>query len=122
MIVLKDGVEMGETLHPAGARILEVLKHLAGDYPFDIVITSARDGKHSGPYDPHHSGEAFDIRTHHLGPDQKRRIILDLQAELYREPRLFFVQIESRGMPNEHIHIQRRKGHTYQIRDYLRDL
>ncbi len=113
---------MGDSLAFAGARILEVLKHLAGDYPFSLVITSARDGVHSGPHDPHHTGEAFDIRTHHLTPEQKRRVITDLQAELYREPRLFFVQIEGRGTANEHIHCQRRKGHTYTIEDYLRDI
>ncbi len=122
MIRCKPGVDFGAALAPAGARILEVLKHLAGDYPFDLTITSARDGVHSGEGDPHHTGEAFDIRTHGLTPEQKRRVILDLQAELYREPRLFFVQIEGRGTTNEHIHCQRRKGHTYTINDYLRDL
>jgi hypothetical protein len=122
VIKLKEGVQMGDSLAPAGARILEVLKHLAGDYPFDLVITSARDGVHSGPADPHHSGEAFDLRVHHLTIPQLHRLLSDLKAELYKDPRRFFVQLEGEGTPNAHIHCQRRKGTVYSMLDYLADL
>lgn len=70
MIVLKPGVDLGTDLAPAGARILDVLKRLASTYDFDITITSGRDGVHSGPLDPHKTGEAFDLRSKGLAPGQ----------------------------------------------------
>ena len=51
-LLVKPGVDFGAELHPAGARILEVTKRVADLMDFDVVITSARDGVHSGPNDP----------------------------------------------------------------------
>lgn len=107
------------TFAPAGARILEVLKRLVAGYDFDVTITSARDGIHSGPADPHHSGEAFDLRTQDLTPAQKLILLMDLRRELYKTPRRFFAFLEAPDTGNEHIHVQRRAGTTYSATDYL---
>jgi hypothetical protein len=121
-ILVKPGVEFGDSFAPAGARILEVLKALVQTYLFNVTITSARDGIHSGPADPHYSGEAFDIRTHDLTPAQVQRLLHDLLAALYKEPRRFYAFLEAAGTPNEHIHIQRRNGTVYSALDYLNNL
>ena len=118
-LLVKPGVSFGEVLAPAGARILEVLKRLVADYSFDVTITSARDGTHSGPDDPHHSGQAFDLRTHGLADDQKALLLVDLRETLYKAPRKFYAFLEAPGTPNEHIHCQKRKGTTYTVSDYL---
>ena len=121
-IHVKYGVVFTPQLPPAGARILEVLKHIVAGYSFDVTITSAADGEHSGPADPHHTGEAFDLRTHGLTAAQKSLLLHDLQAGLYREPRQFYAFLEAPETLNEHIHVQRRNGVTYTMLDYLRDV
>ena len=119
-LLVKPGCNFGAELHPAGARILEVAKRVADLVDFDVTITSARDGEHSGPLDPHHSGEAFDFRTNTLRPEQKARLVTSLQNGLYTsQPRKFYVFLESPGLPNEHIHAQRRQGTRYTMMDYL---
>lgn len=122
-IQVKDGVDFGSTLAPAGVRILDVLKRLAPTYDFDITITSARDGAHSGPDDPHHSGEAFDIRSNGLTALQVAALLQDVQRCLYTStPRRFYAFYEAAGTPNAHVHVQRRAGTSYTVRDYLADL
>lgn len=120
-LLVKPGVEFGSSLAPAGARILELLKRLAGTYDFNVTITSARDGQHSGAGDPHYSGEAFDLRTRTLTASQKLRLLNDLRGELHKEPRRFYAFLEAEGTVNEHIHVQRRNGVVYSVRDYLAD-
>lgn len=118
-LLIKPGVSFGP-MTPAGARILEVLKRLTQSYTFDVVITSAADGIHSGPTDPHKTGEAFDLRTQTLTQAQKTLLVRDLQHELYNpEQRRFYAFLEGAGTLNEHIHVQRRAGTTYDILDYL---
>ena len=120
-LLSKTGVDFGTVLAPAGARILEVLKRLVPAYPFDVTITSVRDGVHSGPADPHHSGEAFDLRTHGLTDDQKTLLLADLRETLYKTPRKFYAFLEAPNTPNEHIHCQKRKGTSYTVDDYLQN-
>lgn len=121
-LLIKPGVDFGTVLAPAGARILDRLKRIVSSYPFDVTITSARDGVHSGPGDPHHTGEAFDLRTHGLTHEQKAQIIRDLKESLYKTPRRFYVVLEYPGQDNEHVHVQRRRGTTYAVLDYLHNL
>jgi hypothetical protein len=120
-IFVKQGVEFGPLLAPAGARILEVLKQLVAGYDFHVTLTSARDGIHSGPQDPHHSGEAFDLRVNDLQPAQIQRLLNDLQFHLYRDPRRFYAFMEAPGTPNAHIHVQRRAATSYSAVDFLQD-
>lgn len=120
-LLLKPGVEMGTNLHPAGARLLDAIKQVAREADFDVTITSARDGVHSGPKDPHHEGAAFDLRTRTLQQAQKHALVQRLRDRLYKEPRRFYVFLEDAGGPNEHVHAQKRAGTTYSIYDYLAD-
>lgn len=120
-ILIKPGVSFGP-FAPAGARILDALKRLVPAYDFDVTITSAADGEHSGPTDPHHSGEAFDLRTNTLTQAQKWRLLTDLRKVLYRDARRFYAFLEAGGAPGEHIHVQRRAGTTYTVLDYIDDL
>lgn len=113
---VKPGVDFGTEFAPAGARILEVLKGLVRSYSFDVTITSARDGRHSGPTDPHHTGEAFDIRTHDLSEPARTLLLADLKAGLGGR---FYAFLEAPGTPNEHIHCQRRQRTVYTVLDYL---
>ncbi len=88
--------------------MLWALEQVADVISHDITITSACDGTHSGPDDPHHRGEAYDIRTHDL-PD-KDLVLSRLQDLLGGR---FFIWVEDAGQDNEHIHLQVRKGTTY---------
>jgi len=112
---IKPGVQFA-TIAPAGARILEVLRVIARTSPHDLTITSGTDGTHSGPGDPHHSGEAYDVRVKDLTPWQVQVLVGRLTASL--GPR-FYVLHESPDTPNAHIHIQRRRATTYSAADYF---
>jgi hypothetical protein len=115
-LLVKPGVNFGDCLAPAGARILTVLANCVRGYAFNVTITSARDGVHSGPQDPHALGEAFDLRTNDLTDLQKNLLLANLQQELGAK---FYAFLEAPGTPNEHIHVQRRKGTTFSVLDYL---
>jgi hypothetical protein len=119
---VKGGVDFGPSLAPAGARILEALKQVVEPLDFNLTITSARDGVHSGPADPHHSGEAFDVRSNTFQLGQKLAVLTSIRQKLYREPRRFYAFLEDAGGPNEHFHIQRRAGTSYSTLDYLQNL
>jgi hypothetical protein len=125
---VKAGVQF-TTIAPAGFAILGALERAARLCRMDLTITSACDGAHSGAVDPHHRGEAYDIRTHEY-PDTVKDAILWHLLELLRTPgeplaapvegiprslatSRFFGFLEAPGAPNEHLHIQLRKGRTY---------
>lgn len=104
----KEGVKF-DIISPGGFHILAAIDSAAAFISHDITITSGTDGLHSGPDDPHHRGEAYDIRTHDL-PDKN----LALQSIMNRLGDLkFFAFIEDPDSDNEHIHCQVRKGIMY---------
>lgn len=117
-LLTKPGVDYGAQAGWAGARILEVAKVCVVAYPFDVTVTSARDGDHSGPLDPHRSGEAFDFRTHDLPPGMPEQLCRDLSQALGVR---FYAFLEALGTPNAHLHVQRAKGTLYGPLDYLRN-
>ena len=106
---------------PAGFVILAALLAATRDLGSDLTITSACDGAHSGPNDPHHRGEAYDVRSHTFADVMKRTVLETIMGELgiYQEQDggfvtdLFFCWLEQAGQPNEHIHVQLRKGIVY---------
>lgn len=106
----KPGVDYGDGLAPAGQVIYDTVKKLTEAYDFNMTVTSARDGAHSGPTDPHKRGEALDFRSKHLTADEKARVLADIQRVLYAEPRRFYAFLEAPGTPNEHYHVQLRQG------------
>ena len=108
VVLVKDGVmfKMGA---PGGFVILAAITGACAAIGHDVTITSGSDGEHSGPNDPHHSGNAYDVRTHDV-PD-KNALLLEIEKRL--DPGCFFAFIEDPGGPNEHIHAQVRKGTVY---------
>jgi hypothetical protein len=104
----KPGV-LYTTIAPGGHRILAAIDYVAEGENNDLTITSACDGEHSGPGDPHHRGEAYDVRTHDL--DNKDEVLRQIQFYLGSE--FFFAFLEDPGTANEHIHVQVRKGVIY---------
>ena len=110
IIRVKDGVQF-TVIAPGGFRILEAISIAARKLGLDLTITSACDGAHSGPDDPHHRGEAYDLRTHDIPQLTKPVVLNALQSLLPLAS--FYSFLEAPGTDNEHIHIQVRKGTTY---------
>ena len=121
---VKSGV-LFTSIAPAGFRILGALEHCARIIGHDLTITSACDGIHSGPTDPHYRGMAYDVRTSDLPDPTKDALLKMLLEELcdHQETpqpvgigfatRQWYGQIEHRNQVGEHLHIQLRNGHTY---------
>lgn len=107
-VKVKAGV-LFSTIAPGGFRILAAIEHAVETIAHDLTITSACEGEHSGPNDPHHRGEAYDVRTQDL-PD--KQLALDAIMGFLGEIR-FFGFIENQGGPPEHIHVQVRHGIMY---------
>lgn len=77
-----------------------------------LVITSANDGKHMKT-SRHYKDEALDVRTHNwsVTPNRSKAFIMGwLQTQLGPK---FTVMLEDEGTPNEHCHIQVKKGTVY---------
>lgn len=110
VIRTKGGVEF-TIIAPAGFRILSALDQACKQMGMDFIITSACDGVHSGPDDPHHLGEAYDIRSHDFSTDDKDKLLALVMAALGWDN--FYGFLESPGTDNEHFHFQRKKGTTY---------
>lgn len=109
VVRVKPGV-LFNVIAPGGFRILSAIDQTAEDLRFDLMITSGTDGEHSGPNDPHHRGEAYDIRSHEFNAEEKQSILANLRAYLGDR---FYVFLEAEGTPNEHFHLQITKGSTY---------
>lgn len=107
---VKEGVEFTK-IAPAGFRILAALDAATQELGCDLTVTSACDGAHSGPDDPHHRGEAYDVRSHDFTADQKQRVLDFVRTHLGWEHFYGFLEVPSTD--NEHFHIQIKKGTTY---------
>lgn len=115
VVRVKPGVQF-TVIAPGGFAILAALEFASFTLDEDVTITSACDGEHSGPDDPHHRGEAYDIRTHDLmSAEQKQDLLEAVMDELNGSKGIgkFYGFIEDPGTSNEHIHIQVAKGTTY---------
>jgi len=106
---VKEGAEFS-VIAPGGFVILAAIQLTVESLGHDLTITSGTDGEHSGPNDPHHRGEAYDIRTNDL--TDKEAVLEQIQKNLYGEEH-FFAFIEDPGTPNEHIHCQIKRGTVY---------
>jgi len=98
------------TIAPAGFVLLGALVKATHDIGHDLTITSGSDGCHSGETDPHHSGEAYDVRTHDLTNEQKQLALDTISREAGP---LFYAFLEAGGTENEHIHCQRARNTIY---------
>ena len=110
VVLVKEGVEFTR-IAPGGFRILAAIDRTAAAYPFDLTITSACDGEHSGPEDPHHKGEAYDVRSHDIASDVKPQVLAAVMVILGWQR--FYGFLEDAGGPDEHFHFQVKKGTTY---------
>lgn len=100
-------------LTPALKTILDVLYTLDGSAPWlptDLVVTSLNDAKHATG-SRHFTDEAADVRSHSFASPGDRRAFRELLADRLG-PR-FTVLLEDEGRPNEHVHIQPKKGTTF---------
>lgn len=110
VIRVKEAVSFAK-IAPAGFRILSALDQVAAKLDADLIITSGCDGTHSGPEDPHHSGEAYDVRSHDFDQLTKDKILAAAMTILGWSA--FYVFLEAEGTDNEHFHFQRKKGTVY---------
>lgn len=111
VVRVKDGAEF-KVIAPAGFRILAAIDYVAKHLDHDLTITSGTDGTHSGPDDPHHTGEAYDLRTQDFPNAALKLQVLDgIMLQLGWEA--FFGFLEDPGTENEHLHCQKRKGTVY---------
>lgn len=116
----KAGCET-HTIAPSGVRILGALERCAQVLQHDLVITCGSDSH--PPSDPHSKGQAFDVRSHDLTPDQKDKLLSAMMQALSEGPQdvvtpkdggfvtqHFFGWLEHKGEPAEHFHWQQRNG------------
>lgn len=105
----------------AGTLLLWAFQQWVNETGQGLTVTSGADGEHSGPDDPHHSGNAFDVRSHNFALDEKESFVRKVLNYL-GDPQpssggyvtqYFFGWIENKGEPNEHAHFQLRHGMTY---------
>lgn len=108
VVRVKPGVKF-DVIAPGGFRILAAVDQVAAEL-CDLTISSGSDGVHSGESDPHHSGNAYDVRSHDLG-DLKEKVIAHIMAILGYDR--FYGFLESPGTENEHFHVQVKKGVPY---------
>ncbi len=94
--------------NPATARevwyaigVFDALVRVFGDV--DGVVTSLNDGTH-GSNSLHYADKAADIRSHHLTPETKQKVLQF--AERILNPQGFDVILEQPGKPNEHFHCE----------------
>ncbi len=110
VVRVKPGVEFA-VIAPGGFAILSAFQQTAVRCALDLEITSGTDGEHSGPADPHKRGEAYDLRSHDLTPQQKTSVLNSVMTDLGWE--CFYGFLEDAGTADEHFHFQVKKGTTY---------
>jgi hypothetical protein len=111
VVRVKEGVLFSK-IAPGGFRILSAIEQVCRKLNYgDFTITSACDGVHSGPTDPHPEGKAYDVRSHNFLESQKPIILNALQALLPSDE--FYCFLEKPGTPDEHWHCQVKKGTEY---------
>jgi hypothetical protein len=78
--------------------------------PLDIMVTSINDSNHMAG-SRHYTDEAIDIRSNNFKPENKTKFVTEFEQYLNSlGTRKFTVLLEDLGIPNEHIHVQVRKG------------
>ncbi len=115
MVKIKSGVTFVYSM--GGFPILQAIKTNSRMLDVDLTITSGSDGIHSGVDDPHHLGNAYDVRSHDLDTVVKQQFLANLNNLLSKEK--FYYFLEDQGSENEHFHIQVRRGIEFTIQDYL---
>jgi hypothetical protein len=111
MLTTKPGVRFA-TITPTLLHMLATVERLSrtlfGLPAEGLVITSGSDSTHMTG-SKHYTGEALDLRSKTLGA-LKPTVVATLRAELGTQ---FTVLLEHEGTPNEHVHIQVKKGRRF---------
>lgn len=109
MLTTKPTVRF-RVITPALLHMLAVLERLSREFfglPLEgLVITSGSDGTHADG-SKHYTGEALDVRSKTMNATIRGGLIATLKAQLGPQ---FTVLLEDVGTPNEHIHVQLKKG------------
>lgn len=108
MLKFKDSVRI-KTLSPVLLFIFQGLLKADAKFPEDIVVTSVNDSTHSIG-SAHYRDAAVDIRCNDR-PFNKDMALIDYLRNVLGPK--FVILYESAGTPNEHIHIQLRKGEQW---------
>ena len=95
-VSLKPGVRF-EGIHSRIIEILPTLDWIYTSFGKDLVITSARDGKHMGG-SLHYQGRALDLRTFYFTPLKRQEVHFEVQNALGGD---FDVILE-----RDHIHLE----------------
>lgn len=115
MLTTKPGVRFA-VITPALVHMLVALERLSrGMFALPeegLVITAGSDGRHA-PTSKHYKGEAIDVRSKTMSATRRNALMSNLRVELGPQ---FTVLLEDEGRPNEHIHIQVKKGRRFEIR------
>lgn len=115
MILVKRGVRI-DIVTQAFCYILSKLEEFhrnswdQQNYPKDLIITSIADGKHM-ENSQHYKGTAIDIRSKNF-TSENAKIAFRARFEKYLGYK-FRVLYEGKGTPNEHFHIQIKKGERF---------
>jgi hypothetical protein len=115
MVKIKEGVTFVYSI--GGFLILQAIKENSRMLGKDLTITSGADGLHNGINDPHHFGNAYDVRSHDLDEVNKQQFLANQNSLLSREK--FFYFLEDTGTDNEHFHTQVKNGTKFTIQDYF---
>lgn len=115
-VLVKPGAEFA-VIAPGGYLILDALKAASKSLVLDLTISSGTDGMHSGPGDPHHFGNAYDVRSHDLDDATKTKVLAAVMVTLGWAQ--FFGFVEAPGTDDEHFHYQTKKGTAYTVLDFL---
>lgn len=111
MILFKDNVRI-KKFTPELRHILFVLDDLNGmqipNYPKDWTVTSINDSKHVIG-SKHYSDKALDLRSKNFGSNTLKMEFRDRIAFALGDDK-FTILLENLGTPNEHFHIQLKKG------------
>jgi hypothetical protein len=101
MIRVKPGASLDNTRAVLwwGVAIAAEVFERAGS---DLIITSGTDGAHR-PGSFHYSGEAVDLRSHHLPDEIKSSVLVDLARALGPD---WDVILEHPDGPAEHYHLE----------------
>lgn len=110
VVLVKSGVSFTR-IAPGGFRILSAIDRTTSQLNINLTITSACDGVHSGPDDPHHRGEAYDVRSHDL--DNELKVVVLKTVMDYLGWNSFYGFIEDSNTDNEHFHFQVKKGTVF---------
>lgn len=108
MVSTKPGVLL--QFSPAVMHMLTNLIIWSNNNKQDLVITAGFDGKHSVG-SRHYTHEALDVRSKNFpSMEEKFRFVREFSSVLGPK---FFVFLEAPNTPNEHFHMQVKRGGSF---------